>query len=994
MYVGARKSVLILFTAALVVLGTALVAAPSASAETAEQSSDPTPTVQAASDGSTLAANTESEASAEAADVDKMVNVVSDTTEDTTTWANPDGSFTTQEATGPVRIADTSAAAGWRDLDYTLQRSSDGSISPKSGYAPITLSGAATAAQVAQTGVVTIKNADGTSVRFGWNGALPAPTLDGDTATYKDVAPNLDIVIQMTSTGFEQFFVLTAPPTASELDLVLPLSAPSLSASDSKTGGVVFSNAASKVVGNIAPGFLWDSRVDTVSGLPSDEVQLGISATSRTLSVTSPSSYFDDPNIEYPVTIDPTYSTGSSGLAGDTFVRYDFQTTTYASSNELQVGTYNGGTSISRSYLNISSSAWRGTNITGATLQLYEFHSYSCTAATMTAEAAGTATSTTDWGSQPTRNTSYEDTTTSTRGYSSSCPAGNISLDVKKIITHLATKTTASSVGIALVASETSNAGWKRFYSSNETADRPEITITYYHTPNTPAAPTFSSPLRACGTATAPVYVNNTQDLTLASTVSSADSGTSLLDTATITQETMLGGSLVPATPAWSTTETSQASVTASPAPTVNMTIPAGTLSDGSYYAVSARSSVTSAPTEVSAYSTKCFFQVVNHAPPIPTVILDGSPPTAVGASTQVKFSAAATTVPEVFAYWWTDTYVTGEGASVPTGGAPNPASLPADGSGAAEVRYATAIAPTGGATTQSTGDITVAPPDVNATLWVAVFDAAGNVSTDPLATSSHAAGLPFSSLSADPKVDYNHGHEWDVSSLSTPLPATVSDLNTSVGSGLANGAALGPQSPASALAFVSANMTGYGAQPVLSFSGSASDTAAASHQVIDTTQAFSVSAFVQPTSVSTGVAETAVAQAATGSGSAAFTLGMNSTGHYAFCIRPQTTAGSATCAVDSATASTTSPQFIEGVWDPANQQVRLLETGSIVPVAVNWYKLPPGEISATGPLLIGSDFVSGSDTNEWKGLVTDPSIFPGIIDTTESSRLSSALPV
>jgi hypothetical protein len=222
---------LALGSAFLLALSVCAGAAASSVAFAAAVPSNDQPTVTTAApapDGSTLAATSEAAATAESASMGQMVDVTSDTTGEAMTWANPDGSFTTSQTDGPTRVADTTVASGWRTIDLTLVHNSDGTVGPKSPNEPIELSGAATATQVGTSGVVSIADGDGSPVKFGWNGALPDPVLSGATATYVGVEPNLNIVVQLTTWGFEQSFVLTGPPTASELKLVLPLSAPGL----------------------------------------------------------------------------------------------------------------------------------------------------------------------------------------------------------------------------------------------------------------------------------------------------------------------------------------------------------------------------------------------------------------------------------------------------------------------------------------------------------------------------------------------------------------------------------------------------------------------------------------------------------------------------------------------------------------------------------------------------------------------------------------------
>ena len=462
-------------------------------AKTATQLPSSLVSADAAPDASTRAASTETAAVAEARITGAMVNVASATTENSITWANPNGSLTTQQSGGPVRVADASTKSGWRDIDGTLVENSDGTVSPKSAYLPLTLSGAASASKVAQSGVVAVADGKGSTVKFGWTGALPRPTLVGNTATYYNVEPNLNIVVTMTATGFEQFFELTAPPTASELNLVLPMTAPGLSSKLRTDGGIDFSDSTTNVVGSIAPALMWDARTDPLSGMPTHLASLALSATSQTLDVTSPTSYFADPAIQYPVTIDPTWSANPSA---DTFVREDFPTTNYQSYTplELQVGTYNGGTSVSRSFLNFSTAGWLGGTVTGATLSLYEFHSYNCVASTMYVRYADLETPSTTWNTQPATSTSYQSAPTFSNGYSSACPATTVAIDVGSLINYDASMA-GSTIGIGLIAaSETANSSWKRFNSADASSGKPVLTVTYFHAPSTHPRRTLDAP--------------------------------------------------------------------------------------------------------------------------------------------------------------------------------------------------------------------------------------------------------------------------------------------------------------------------------------------------------------------------------------------------------------------------------------------------------------------------------------------------------------------
>ena len=47
-----------------------------------------------------------------------------------------------------------------------------------------------------------------TAITWQWQGALPTPTVQDNRATYGDVEPGVDLVIEARPTGIEQYFVL------------------------------------------------------------------------------------------------------------------------------------------------------------------------------------------------------------------------------------------------------------------------------------------------------------------------------------------------------------------------------------------------------------------------------------------------------------------------------------------------------------------------------------------------------------------------------------------------------------------------------------------------------------------------------------------------------------------------------------------------------------------------------------------------------------------
>ena len=412
--------------------------------------------------------------------------------EESTTWVNVDGTSTVDVSGSPVRVRDDAGKFGWRDLDFDLVATVDGVVA-KSGLLPLTLSPGGTAAQVAVTGLVSAMNSDGVRVGFGWVGALPTPVLLGDKATYVDVLPGVDLVVSLTANGFEQFFVLKQKPSRAVLDaLKLPLQSTHVTVVEG-VYGFDFVNSAGVNQASISAVQVWDSSAGAGAGAGVDVTvpPLGVqnmdssvtgSAGRYVLDLVTDDSFFDAAGLVYPVVIDPTVSFGSSF---DTYVQSDAASSDFSNSTELLVGTPNSGGSRYRSFLNFGSTAWSKTHIVSATLKLWLSYSYSCTPSTLNIHASQAANSSTRWGNQPTVEASLYSSVSAAAGYSSACVAATQNFDVTDPATFLASQN-MSTVGFELRASEVNNTGFKRFYSSNATTHKPQLSVTYNNPPQTP----------------------------------------------------------------------------------------------------------------------------------------------------------------------------------------------------------------------------------------------------------------------------------------------------------------------------------------------------------------------------------------------------------------------------------------------------------------------------------------------------------------------------
>src|SRR5438105_5477744 len=113
-------------------------------------------------------------------------------TETTTTWVNLDGTMTTDASAQPVREQVNGA---WAKVDTTLVPAPGGGFAPRVSAAPVVFSGGGDAPLVTAT-----TDADA-SVATKWTGPLPVPTVSGNTATYHDVSPGVNLILTAGMNG-------------------------------------------------------------------------------------------------------------------------------------------------------------------------------------------------------------------------------------------------------------------------------------------------------------------------------------------------------------------------------------------------------------------------------------------------------------------------------------------------------------------------------------------------------------------------------------------------------------------------------------------------------------------------------------------------------------------------------------------------------------------------------------------------------------------------
>jgi hypothetical protein len=432
--------------------------------------------------------------------------------------AKPSGVVTEHVFTGPVQVRRqgrwipfssrlVKASAGWRTQATPVSihvgsggeartRTAAAASSPGDFPVASTLSASTTSATA---DVASLTTQDGSVLDVRWPGGLPVATVEGNTATYRNVAPGLDVKVTTYGNAFELSAVLTQRP-AKPLSFSLPMRLTGLSVSQGADGLLHFTDAAGDEVASSSGVTMSGAAIDPRSGDPARSVHVPFALTQTadgpSISFTPDWSFLSDPATTYPVTIDPTYSDDETNTNGyDTYAYSPDPSTAegaYDSTNELKIGTFDGGTSRANSYLwfNIGSLYNSDWTVNSASLRMYNYYSYSCYNSAQTpstriwgADAPKFTRSGTTSNNQPyTDGKAYIGSQDFSWGYSSACGGRNVTFDAQALAQRWSNGTEANN-GIELSTSDNANSyGWKKFYNgaaASTSTQKPQLTISY-----------------------------------------------------------------------------------------------------------------------------------------------------------------------------------------------------------------------------------------------------------------------------------------------------------------------------------------------------------------------------------------------------------------------------------------------------------------------------------------------------------------------------------
>ncbi|GGO44791.1 hypothetical protein GCM10012286_31870 [Streptomyces lasiicapitis] len=426
---------------------------------------------------------------------DRRVEVLDRRTETSTTWANPGGTLTVEQAAGPVRMI---RDGKWVDVDADFTRRADGSVRSKAHPEGLELAGAggtrarsASAAADAPASrardLVTLGSGE-QSLSVQWKGGLPEPDLDGPRATYPDAVPGADLVVDATRTGFEQYLLLKERPAGDAAPMTLPLKVPGMKAAQQADGSVSFTDKASgERVATMPAPVMWDAKVDKRSGEHTNTARVPMTVAQHgdtvELRLTPDKKFLADPATTYPVTVDP--ATDVLSVLFDTYVQGG-TTTDQSAATDLKLGwpgDHEGATKrTARSFMTWETGQFADALVTDAQLSLYNYHSWSCEKRGWEVWAADAADTNTRWTKQPAMKSKVA---TSTETRSGSCKnAGWVKADVTELAKTWASAKAATGSVALKAADENDTYAWKRFYSSESTEETiPRLSVTFNYRP-------------------------------------------------------------------------------------------------------------------------------------------------------------------------------------------------------------------------------------------------------------------------------------------------------------------------------------------------------------------------------------------------------------------------------------------------------------------------------------------------------------------------------
>lgn len=476
------------------------------------------------------------------------VPVPSDTTEYSTTEAEPDGSL---RATYSVQPQQVNVDGAWRPIDTTLRRDNGGTVAPGQTATALTLSNGGTGP------LVTMTSGAG-SLAISWPTKLPQPSLDRDTATYADVLPDIDLQVTANPDGgiSEVLVVKTAAAAQNPaLDaLKLAVTTNNLALRHDSAGNISATDDAGAQVFRAPTPLMWDSGNDPnqdsgtgsdpsdLSAAPPVDAQvaaLGVTTSASAITLTPDQALLSSPDTNYPIYIDPNWTSKPQDETGWDWVQEAFPNTSWweTTSNGNPAVGYQGWQAGSqgrnRTYYQFDvGNLWNAT-VSSATMYAEEYDTgyFDCTKSeNIEVTATGAISPSTTWNNQPGYGTHQNTVAVLGASNANGCPNRKVSWDVTNSLQTTPDHIVTYRVQAPNVNGDESDKDYYRRFGGSDTT----LSVNYNYTPNVPTGmsitPTLTSPSTACtGAPSTSGWLGNVPNFTLSSHISDPDKGAQLV---------------------------------------------------------------------------------------------------------------------------------------------------------------------------------------------------------------------------------------------------------------------------------------------------------------------------------------------------------------------------------------------------------------------------------------------------------------------------------
>ncbi|RIV36872.1 LamG domain-containing protein [Micromonospora radicis] len=896
-------------------------------------------------DCSVTVAPDEAAAAELAAECGVPVEALSERTEYEQVLVDPAGTQTLTVAAVPQRVRRDNGS--WADVDPTLSVVG-GSVRPAATLADVRFS-------TGGSGPMATWQVGDDSFTLSWPlGALPAPRLVGATAVYDAVLPGVNLHVTALREGFSHAVEILTPAAAAnpQVRSLRYVMGGTVRVEPDADGGLRLVEPDGEVVATTHAASMWDSSLDPTNagdvqpardgpreeaepatgaepGITSRRTDVGVEIDDTDLTVLVDETMLDDPEVTWPVFVDPPFNGLRSKWAYANNANKNWDV-----GNRAWVGRNSYDNVLYRSFFdfNISTLRHAETTVLSAKVTMVLDHSWSCDPTAVHLYRTNTDGITVssgarmNWSTRPLPSSHWLDSWSGNANEAGGC--GTIQPDATAVFEGNTLKNdvqararasaTTYTVGLCACNSsgeyESSQNRWKKFFTN-----KTYLVVTYDRKPNAPVALAFSATTDCYKACTSPAVVRTTTP-TLRANVSDPYNG-NLRTTFEVRTSASASATLVAGNASAPTT-------TAAPG-TASWRVPSGLANGSTYYWRAQSKDENNLTGSWSGWQTLG----VDTTPPVVSSV-----------------SSAQYPLREWGAVFGTSgTFALAGGSDV------------ADFTWSVNSGSATTVAASG--TNPKTASVTHNPTkDMVSTLSVVAKDIAGNTSQTYL----HQFWVsPVPNKYARWKLDEASGSTAADSGSggSAPSPATLSGQVSFVPGYLGN----------------AASFTGTGGE--ITTSG----------PVLDTTKSFTVMAWVRASDLAAHDHQVALSQ--DGTQASRFQLMYNKdanggAGGWCFAMRAADGGNSTTACADGAAwglPADGSWVHVAGVYDTVAGKIRVYVMGDPLDCGGETAETAfSADWSATGAFAIGRGLSSGAAANRWRGEIDDVYAFQRTLSARE----------